>query len=86
MPVWLENLAVKGMTHSDHLNWLEVLLKAIRIDTRTSPNEEKVYPLSGLVVCGDCGAMMIKRDVPAGGKCWTRKGIWKNWKKRLPVF
>lgn len=19
-------------------------------------------------------------------KCWTRKGIWKNWKKRLPVF
>lgn len=31
MPVWLENLAVKGMTHSDHLNWLEVLLKAIRM-------------------------------------------------------
>ena len=24
-------LAVKGMTHSDHLNWLEVLLKAIRM-------------------------------------------------------
>ena len=31
MPVWLENLAVKGMTHSDHLNWLEVLLKTIRM-------------------------------------------------------
>ena len=31
MPVWLENLAVKGMTYSDHLNWLEVLLKAIRM-------------------------------------------------------
>ena len=29
MPVWLENLVVKGMTHSDHLNWLEVLLKTI---------------------------------------------------------
>ena len=41
------------------------------IDTRTSPNEEKVYPLSGLVVCGDCGAMMIKRDVPAGGKVYA---------------
>ena len=24
MPVWLENLDVKGMTHLDHLNWLEV--------------------------------------------------------------
>ena len=50
--------------------------RLLGIDTRTSPNEEKVYPLSGLVVCGDCGAMMIKRDVPAGGKvyayaCWT---------------
>ena len=31
MPVWLENLAVKGMTHSDHLNWLEVLQKDIRM-------------------------------------------------------
>ena len=50
--------------------------RLLGIDTRTSPNEEKVYPLSGLVGCGDCGAMMIKRDVPAGGKvyayaCWT---------------
>ena len=50
--------------------------RLLGIDTRTSPNEEKVYPLSGLVVCGDCGAMMIKRDVPSGGKvdayaCWT---------------
>ena len=50
--------------------------RLLGIDTRTSLNEEKVYPLSGLVGCGDCGAMMIKRDVPAGGKvdayaCWT---------------
>lgn len=29
--------------------------RLLGIDTRTSPNEEKVYPLSGLVVCGDCG-------------------------------
>ena len=27
--------------------------------------------VSGLVVCGDCGAMMIKRDVPAGGKVYA---------------
>lgn len=45
--------------------------RLLGIDTRTSPNEEKVYPLSGLVVCGDCGAMMIKRDVPAGGKVYA---------------
>ena len=45
--------------------------RLLGIDTRTSPNEEKVYPLSGLVGCGDCGAMMIKRDVPAGGKVYA---------------
>lgn len=45
--------------------------RLLGIDTRTSPNEEKVYPLSGLVVCGDCGAMMIKRDIPAGGKIYA---------------
>lgn len=48
-----------------------IVKEIYRIDTRTSPNEEKVYPLSGLVVCGDCGAMMIKRDVPAGGKVYA---------------
>lgn len=47
--------------------------RLLGIDTRTSPNEEKVYPLSGLVVCGDCGAMMIKRDVPAGGKVYAEQ-------------
>ena len=31
MPVWFENLAVKGMTHSVHLNWLVVLLKGIQM-------------------------------------------------------
>ena len=32
---------------------------------------KKVYPLSGLAVCGDCGALMIKRDVPVGGKVYS---------------
>lgn len=41
------------------------------ISIKIRSHEEKVYPLSGLVVCGDCGAMMIKRDVPAGGKVYA---------------
>ena len=32
--------------------------RLLGLDTRTSPNEEKVYPLSGLAVCGDCGALI----------------------------
>lgn len=45
--------------------------KLLGMDARTSPNEDAVYPLSGLVVCGDCGAPMIKRDVPAGGRVYS---------------
>lgn len=45
--------------------------KLLGMDTRTSPYETEVYVLSGLAVCGDCGAPMIKRDVPAGGKVYS---------------
>lgn len=45
--------------------------KLLKMDSRTSPNEDSVYPLSGLVVCGSCGAPMIKRDVPAGGRVYS---------------
>lgn len=45
--------------------------KLLKMDSRTSPNEDIVYPLSGLVVCGSCGAPMIKRDVPAGGRVYS---------------
>lgn len=37
-------------------------------DTRTSPKENHVYPLSGLIFCGDCGATMVRKTVPIKGK------------------
>jgi hypothetical protein len=49
----------------------DIVQRLLGLDTRTSPNEDKVYSLSGLAVCGDCGALMIKRDVPAGGKVYS---------------
>lgn len=48
-----------------------IVQRLLGMDTRTSPNEEEVYVLSGLVVCADCGAPMIKRNVPAGGKVYS---------------
>jgi DNA invertase Pin-like site-specific DNA recombinase len=49
----------------------DLVQRLLGLDTRTSPSEEKVYPLSGIAVCGDCGALMVKRDVPAGGKVYS---------------
>lgn len=49
----------------------QLVQRLLGMDTRTSPHETEVYVLSGLAVCGDCGAPMIKRDVPAGGKVYS---------------
>ncbi|MEE3393506.1 MAG: recombinase family protein [Lachnospiraceae bacterium] len=49
----------------------ELVQKLLGMDSRTSPNESEVYPLSGIVVCADCGCPMIKKNVPAGGKVYS---------------
>lgn len=48
-----------------------IVQRLLGMDTRTSPNEGEVYVLSGLAVCADCGAPMIKRNVPAGRKVYS---------------
>lgn len=37
--------------------------RLLQFDTRTPPEREAVYPLSGLVYCGDCGQSMVRRRV-----------------------
>lgn len=48
-----------------------IVQRLLGMDTRTSPNEDEVYVLSGLAVCAACGAPMVKRNVPAGGKTYS---------------
>lgn len=36
--------------------------KILRTDTRTAPGEEAVFPLAGLIVCGDCGKNMVRKN------------------------
>ena len=42
--------------------------KILKLDTRRSPDGEAVQLFSGMVFCGDCGASMVRKTVPAGGK------------------
>ena len=37
-------------------------------DTRVSPGQRELFPLSGLVYCADCGEPMIRKTVPSGDK------------------
>lgn len=38
----------------------------LKRDTRTAPKKEKVYPLSGILFCGDCRGALIRKTVPFG--------------------
>ena len=52
----------------------------LQMDTRTGTEKEKVYDLSGVVKCGDCGANMVRKTVPSGKRkfiyyvCGNHKG------------
>ena len=42
--------------------------RLLELDTRTSPNEEGVFPLAGLLYCSDCKGPMIRKTQTASGK------------------
>ncbi len=39
----------------------EIVQALLDKDTRTSPKEDSVFPLSGLLYCGDCGQPMVRK-------------------------
>ncbi|WP_304508190.1 recombinase family protein [Anaerotignum sp.] len=49
----------------------EILQKIMLNDTRTSPENEKLYLLSGLLKCGGCGSNMVRKPVKAPGKTYA---------------
>lgn len=43
----------------------------LSLDTRTSPSEEVVQPLAGMLYCADCGRAMCRRSVKRGNRMFT---------------
>jgi hypothetical protein len=41
--------------------------KILRLDTRTSPKNSKVFTFSGILICGCCGNRMTRKTVPYKG-------------------
>jgi DNA invertase Pin-like site-specific DNA recombinase len=49
-------------------NDFNLVQRLMRLDTRTSPADDKVYVFSGLIICGCCGNRMIRKSAPGNGK------------------
>ena len=49
----------------------EIVQRLLSMDTRTAPEQEGVYPLSGLAVCGDCGMPMVRKTSTVSGKTYA---------------
>jgi len=42
--------------------------RILQLDTRTSPNEESVFPLAGLIFCSDCHSPMVRKTQTSSGR------------------
>ena len=51
-------------------NIFERMQEIMRLDTRTAPEKQSVYLLSGLVKCGACGQNMIRRSTTKNGRTY----------------
>ncbi|MCI8276072.1 MAG: recombinase family protein [Lachnospiraceae bacterium] len=49
-------------------NDFDLVQELLKQDTRIAPNRDVLFPLAGLLYCGDCGETMVRKTVPAGGK------------------
>ena len=49
-------------------NDFDLVQRLMRLDTRTSPADDKVYVFSGLLICGCCGNRMIRKSAPGKDK------------------
>ena len=80
------NYKIKKRTEKDEAQWVRVedsfeavipkeefslVQELLMMDTRTSPVRERIYPLSGMVFCADCGAPMTRKVIRSGGRKYT---------------
>ena len=47
----------------------EIVQTLLERDTRTSPKADSVFPLAGLLYCGDCGQPMVRKTTTYSLKC-----------------
>ena len=80
------NYKIKEMVKTAPENWVvlenavepivskkvfQLVERILKMDIRTSPKAERVFPLAGLMVCGDCGSPMVRKTTVSGQKTYV---------------
>ena len=62
--------AIYENAHEAIINPCQFVLvqRLLELDTRTSPRENGLFPLAGLLCCGDCGGAMVRKTQTSGNK------------------
>ena len=91
------NYKIKTMRMREEKDWIVVennhepiidpltfttIQRMLERDTRTAPQKDTVYPLSGMVFCADCKAPMLRRTVRRGNKTFSYYVCSANKKKK----
>lgn len=61
----------------------ELVQQLMLEDTRRAPDGNAVYPYSGRIFCGDCGAAAVRRSVSTGGKTYAYYACAANKEDRM---
>lgn len=60
----LENAVEPVITEKTY----RLVQRLLKMDTRTGPKESTVFPLAGLIFCGDCSSPMVRKTTVSGNK------------------
>lgn len=68
----VENTHEPIISHTDY----QLVQRLLLIDTRVSPDKDKVYLFSGILVCAKCGEVLIRRMVSSKKEKYTYYGCY----------
>ena len=80
------NYKVKRIIYKDKEQWarmegtheaiiprplFDLIQQLLKEDTRIAPDEEKIYPYSGKIFCGDCKSVITRKTAKSGNKTYV---------------
>ena len=63
-------------------NEFELVQEILKTDTRCAPGRDAIFPLAGILFCGDCLESMVRKTIPANGENYVYYVCSRNKKQK----